>query len=177
MPGVAVKPAVLAELQRQLNHELSASHGYEALALWCEDKNFKGFARYFYKQSAEERVHARKLSTHLLSRGVLPELAAIPAPKGKFKSLMDVARQAQAMEQANTAGIHAAYKVAGQEEDYAAQVLLQWFIAEQTEEEDWADEMVERVEAASCAGGLSDLDRHIERYLSDEVVEGAEGAG
>jgi ferritin len=39
-------------------------------------------------------------------------------------------------------------------------------------EEAWCLEMVERVERASCAGGLSDLDRHIERYLEDEVKTG-----
>jgi ferritin len=171
MPGIAVKPAVLTELQRQLNHELAASHNYQALALWCEDRNFKGFARYFHKQADEERGHARKFIAHLLDRGVLPDLAAIPAPKGKFNTLMEVARQAQTMEQANTAGINAAYKAALREEDFPAQVLLQWFISEQTEEEDWADEMVDRVDAANCAGGLSDLDRHIERYLEDEVVD------
>jgi ferritin len=172
MPGIPVKPDVLTELQRQLNHELSAAYGYEALALWCEDKNFKGFARYFHKQAHEERGHARKFMAHLIDRGVLPELLPIPAPKGQFKTIMDVARQAQAMEQANTAGINAAYKAANRAEDYPAQVLLQWFITEQMEEENWVDEMVERVEAASCAGGLSDLDRHIAGYLSDEVVEG-----
>ena len=72
------------------------------------------------------------------------------------------------MEQANTAGINAAYEVALRERDFPAQVLLQWFINEQVEEEAWADEMVERIEVAGCSGGLMDLDRHIERYLSDE---------
>jgi ferritin len=42
---------------------------------------------------------------------------------------------------------------------------MQWFINEQVEEEAWCLEMVQRVERATCAGGLSDLDRHIERYL------------
>jgi ferritin len=42
---------------------------------------------------------------------------------------------------------------------------MQEFIKEQVEEEAWCLEMVERVQAANCAGGLSDLDRHIERYL------------
>jgi ferritin len=49
---------------------------------------------------------------------------------------------------------------------------MQWFVNEQVEEEAWCLEMVERVERASCAGGLSDLDRHIERYLEDEVKTG-----
>jgi len=39
------------------------------------------------------------------------------------------------------------------------------------EEEDWSSEMVDRVQAATCAGSLSDLDRHIERYLEEEVRE------
>ena len=168
MPGVPVKPTVLAELTRQLNHELSAAHNYVALGLWCDDQNLKGFARFFYKQASEEREHASKFMTHLIDRGVLPELASISTPKGKFESLMAVANQARAMEQANTAGINAAYEVAVREKDYPAQVLLQWFINEQVEEEKWADEMVERIEVAGCAGGLMDLDRHIERYLSDE---------
>src|SRR5207245_579869 len=140
-----------------LNHELAASHNYHALALWCEDQNFKGFARYFHEQAAEEQVHARKFIAHLLDRGVLPELAQIPAPKAKFKSLLDVAKQAQTMEQSNTAGIHQAYEAATKEKDYPAHVFLQWFINEQVEEEDWADEMVDRIEQANCAGGLSDL--------------------
>jgi ferritin len=172
MPGVAVKAAVAAELQRQLNQELSSAHEYQALSLWCEDQNFKGFARYFDKQASEERVHARKFMQHLLDRAVVPELAQIAAPKGKFKSLMDIAKHAQTMERSNTTGIHSAYEMAAKEKDYPAQVLLHWFINEQVEEEDWADEMVDRVERASCAGGLMDLDRHIERYLSEEGIKG-----
>lgn len=168
MPGIPVKPTVLAELTRQLNHELSAAHNYVALALWCDDQNLKGFARFFHKQAAEEREHAGKFTAHLIDRGVRPELAQIAAPRGNFGTLMDVAQHARSMEQANTAGINAAYEVALREKDYPAQVLLQWFINEQVEEEGWADEMVERIEVAGCSGGLMDLDRHIERYLSDE---------
>ena len=50
-------------------------------------------------------------------------------------------------------------------------MLMQWYITEQVEEEAWTLEMLERVEAASCAGGMSDLDRHIERYLESEKAE------
>jgi ferritin len=157
MPGIAIKPRVLAELVRQLNHELSAAYAYESLAHWCEYQNFKGFARYFHKQAGEERAHARKFTAHLLDRGVLPELHQVPAPKVEFESLLDIARQAQSMERANTVGIHQAYDAALAEKDFPSQVLLHWFINEQVEEEDWADEMVERVEAAGCSGGIMDL--------------------
>jgi ferritin len=168
MPGLPINPAVLAELQRQLNHELAAAHAYTALAVWCVDQNLKGFAQYFYKQSVEERAHAQRFIDHLLDRGQLPELRDLPAPRGRFDALLDVARQAQQMERDNTAGVNAVYEVALREKDYPAQVMLHWFINEQVEEEDWTDEMVERVESAGCAGALSDLDRHIDRYLSHD---------
>lgn len=174
MAGTTIAQPVLTELQRQLNHELFAAHGYLALSLWCEDKNFKGFARYFLKQADEERAHARKFIDHLLDRQVLPSVTELAAPKGQFKSLMDVAKQALAMEQANTAGINAAYEAALKAKDYPSMVLLQWFITEQVEEEDWANEMVDRVQEAGCAGALSDLDRHIERYLTEKVADGGD---
>jgi ferritin len=175
MPGMPIKPAVLSELQRQLNQELGAAHAYLALAVWCEDRNFKGFSRYFHKQAAEERLHAQKFMDHLLDRGVLPEIRALEAPRAQFQDLLEVARHAQAMERANTAGINSVYEAAMRENDLPAQVLLHWFINEQVEEEDWADEMVDRVQQATCAGGVSDLDRHIERYLADSGKP--EGAG
>jgi ferritin len=64
------------------------------------------------------------------------------------------------------AAMRAVYETALAAKDYPAQVLMQWFINEQIEEEAWCLEMVERVQAANCAGGFSDLDRHIERYLA-----------
>jgi ferritin len=110
---------------------------------------------------------------HLLDRGVMTVTTALPGPKTEFSSVLDIARQAQAMEASNTAGINAAYEAALREKDYPAQVLLHAFIQEQVEEENWADEMVSRVEDAACAGAMSFLDRHIERQLEEEGVNAA----
>ena len=167
MPGIAVHPAVVAELQRQLNHEWSASHSYEAMALWCENQNYKGFARFFLKQAGEEREHARKLMGHLLDRGILPSLTDIKSPRAAFQNVMEVATHAQSQERANTVGVNAAFEAALREKDYPAQVMLQWFVNEQVEEENWADELVDRIARAQCSGGMAELDRHIDRYLSE----------
>ena len=167
MPSVAIAPQLLSELQRQLNHELGAAHAYTGLAIWCFEQNLKGFSRYFYKQAGEEREHAQKFIDHLLDRAALPMLTAIAAPRTAFDSLIDVARHARDMEQANTRGINQAYEVAVAQKDYPAQVLLHWFINEQVEEEAWADEMVARAEASTTPGGMQALDRHLERYLAD----------
>jgi ferritin len=172
MPGLSIKPAVLTEIQRQLNHELAAAHAYTALAVWCAEQNLKGFSRFFHTQAGEERQHAQRFMDHLIDRGVMPVLKELAAPRTKFKGLLEVARHARAMEQTNTEGIHRCHEVAMKAGDYPAQVALQWFITEQVEEEAWCDEMVDRVEAADTPAGLMQLDRHIEKFLSEKAHEG-----
>lgn len=170
MATAKIPSKVVTELQRQYNQELGAAHSYRALSVWCEAQNFKGFACYFDKQAAEEYSHAKKIAAHLLDRRALPETAAIAAPKQNFRGLLEVAQQAQAMEVTNTEGIHAVYEAALAGKDYPAQVLMHWFINEQVEEERWSTEMVERVQSATCAGSLSDLDRHIDRLLAERLT-------
>jgi ferritin len=168
----AMSDAVRNELQRQFNHELMAAHHYEALAWWCAHRTLPGFARFFRHQAAEEREHAARIGRHLLDRGVQPVMESVPAPRMDFASLLDVARHAQTLEAANSRGIQTAYEAAVTARDYPAQVLLHWFINEQVEEEAWTAEMVTRVEAATCAGALLDLDRHIERLLESDKSAG-----
>jgi ferritin len=171
MPTSKIPAKVVEELNRQFNQELGAAHSYLALSIWCDTRNLKGFGRYFVKQAGEERAHAERILKHLTDRGVTAQVTALPAPKQDFKTLLEVAQQAQAQEHANTLGVNAVYEVALAAKDLPVQVLMHWFINEQVEEEDWSTEMVERVEAATCAGSASDLDRHIERYLEQEVRE------
>jgi ferritin len=171
MPKSKVSEKVIVELVRQFNQELAAAHSYLALSVWCDIRNFKGFGKYFVKQEAEEHRHAEKILKHLTDRGVTAEVAAVPAPKQEFRTLLEVALQAQTQEHTNTLGINAVYEAAVAAKDFPAQVLMHWFINEQVEEEDWSTEMVERVQTATCAGSTSDLDRHIERYLEEEVRE------
>jgi ferritin len=170
MSKTRIPKPVLGELNRQLNDELAAAHNYLALSLWCADHNLKGFAGFFTKQAAEEREHADKIVAHLIDRQALPDLAPIAAPNQKFASLLEVAQHARIMEQNNTAGINAVYEAAVTARDYPAQVLMHWFINEQVEEEAWATEIVERIQNATCAGSLFDLDRHISKVLEGDAT-------
>lgn len=160
--------AVLSELNRQINQELSAAYGYQAVSVWCESQNFVGCASFFARQAGEEREHAGKIIKHLVDRGAEPAFAALPAPKQAFQSLLEVALLVQAMEQENTRGINTVFEAALAAKDYPTQVLMHWFIAEQVEEEKWAAELVARVQGAICAGSISSLDRHIVDFLVDK---------
>ena len=168
MADSKIPAKVVSELNRQINQELGAAHSYLALSIWCEEQNLKGFAAFFGKQATEEHEHARKIIAHLTDRRASPDLGAINAPKQKFRSLLEAARQAQEMERANTQGVYAVYEAGFPAKDDPAQVVMHWLLNERVEEDRWRQEWVERVESATCPGSLSDRDRHIERLLAPD---------
>lgn len=159
-------PSLQTVLNSQAEHERFASASYLALAHWCSDQEYNGFARFFYTQSQEETEHMLKIQNHLLDREVLPVLEALAAPVSTFSNLTLAAQHALKLERENTLGIEKAYAAALDANDYGAQVLLQWFIAEQVEEEAWATKMVTLCRRAECSGAVYNLDRHINKELS-----------
>lgn len=126
----------------QIHKELYSSYLYLSMAAYFEDKNLSGFAHWMRIQEAEEREHAMKLYDFLLERGGKVTLKAIDAPKTEWTSTLEVAEEVAAHEAFVTASIYALYETALKEKDYPAQVMLQWFISEQVEEEKNAAEIV-----------------------------------
>jgi len=126
----------------QINKELYSSYLYLSMAAYFEDRNLSGFAHWMRIQEAEEREHAMKIYDFILERGGKVNLKAIDAPKTEWKSSLEVAEEVAAHEATVTASIYSLYETALREKDYPAQVMLQWFISEQVEEEKNAAEIV-----------------------------------
>jgi len=119
----------------QINKELYSSYLYLSMAAYFEDTNLPGFAHWMRAQEAEEREHAMKFYDFLLERGGRVMLKAIDAPRTEWKSPLEAAEEVAAHEAKVTASIYSLYETALKEKDYPAQVMLQWFINEQVEEE------------------------------------------
>ena len=137
--------AVNAAIEAQVGHEFHASQTYLSMAGYFEAESLGGFASWMREQSREEIEHAMKLFDFLVDRGVAPRLPALPEPPHGFEGALVAFEAAFAHEQKVTSQIHALYELALQEKDYQAQVLLQWFITEQLEEEKLTGGMVERL--------------------------------
>lgn len=129
-------------MNEQINKELFSSYLYLSMAAYFECRNLPGFANWMRIQSDEEREHAMKFYEHILERGGEVSLKAIDAPKSSWSSTLQVAEEVAAHEAKVTASIYALYELAQKEKDYPAQVMLQWFISEQVEEEKNAAEIV-----------------------------------
>jgi ferritin len=147
-----ISDAMQKAINDQINKELFSSYLYLSMAAYFEDGNLPGFAKWMYMQADEERGHGMKLFEHLVDRGGRVTLAPIAGPETQWKSNLEVFKQVQAHEAAVTASIHALYEVALKEKDYPAQVLLQWFINEQVEEEKNAADIVRQLELIDARG-------------------------
>ena len=138
MIGKAMQDA----MNEQINKELFSSYLYLSMAAYFEDKSLPGFANWMRLQADEEREHAMKFYDFILERGGKVHLKAIEAPKTEWSSNMEVVEEVAAHEAKVTASIYSLYELALKEKDYPAQVMLQWFITEQVEEESNAAEIV-----------------------------------
>jgi ferritin len=137
-----ISKAMQDAMNEQINKELYSSYLYLSMAAYFADRNLSGFAHWMRVQEAEERGHAMKLYDFILERGGRVLLKGIEAPKTEWKSSLEVAEEVAAHEAKVTASIYALYETALAEKDYPAQIMLQWFISEQVEEEKNAAEIV-----------------------------------
>jgi ferritin len=144
--------AVKEAINEQIKHEFYSSYLYLSMAGSFEVAHLSGFAHWMYKQSEEERKHAMKLFNFLLDRGEHVQLLSIDQPPNAFRSPLDTFEQALDHEKDITSRIHRLYELSVQENDYPAQVMLHWFVAEQVEEEKSASEIVERLRMAGDDG-------------------------
>ena len=136
----------------QINKELYSSYLYLSMAAHFESVNLPGAAKWMQVQAAEEREHGMKFFQHLADRGGKVQLKAIAAPQTDWKTSLDAFKQVQEHEAAVTASIYALYELALREKDYPAQVMLQWFIDEQVEEEKNAADIVQQLELIEAKG-------------------------
>lgn len=155
-------------MNEQINKEMFSSYLYLSMAAYFEDKNLPGFANWVRLQADEEREHAMKFYDFILERGGRVELKAIEAPKTEWGSNLEVAEEVAAHEAKVTASINNLYELALKEKDYPAQVMLQWFITEQVEEESSAAQIVADLKLIEERGtAVLMLDKQLGKRVSE----------
>lgn len=135
-------------LNRQINKELFAAYLYLSMCAHFESRSLNGFARWMRAQAREELDHAMRIFDHLNERGARVELAALDEPSGEFGEPVEAFAQALDHERAVTQMIHELYDMATEKHDHATQLLLEWFITEQVEEEDSVGTVVDQLRMA-----------------------------
>ena len=140
-------------INNQIQAEMDSAYIYLAMSVYSEAKNLRGFASWLKAQYQEETTHAFKLLNYLVERGGTVKLQTIAAPATDFGSPVEVFQKVLAHEIHITSLINKLYELAIAEKDYAAQIFLQWFIAEQVEEEGNATAILERLKMVGTSNG------------------------
>lgn len=151
-------------INNQIQAELYSAHLYLAMSLYSEEKNLLGFANWLKIQYQEETSHAMKLMAYLQERGGSVKLQAIAAPPADFGTPLEMFEKVLEHEQHITSLINKLYEVALTEKDYAAQIMLQWFIEEQVEEEASASAILERLRmVGNSTGSMLYIDKELKK--------------
>lgn len=153
---------VLEGLRLQIQKELYSAYYYLSMSAHFVSMNLPGFAHWTRKQFEEETSHGIKLFDFIHERGGRVTLEAIEKPPAEFKSPLDVMTKVLEHERSVTASINALYELAVREKDYPTQIMLEWFIKEQVEEERSATDVINMLKMIGDApAGLLMLDRQL----------------
>jgi ferritin len=140
-----IGPKMLDALNAHVQDELYSANLYLAMSAYCEASAFKGFGRWLRVQHEEELEHARKILDYVIARGGKANLGAIAAPPREFGNILQVFEAVGEHERKVSEAVDRLHATATAEKDTAAQVFLQWFIAEQVEEEASVAEIVDKL--------------------------------
>ena len=122
-------------LVEQVGHELRAHQDYLGIALYFQRQSLLRWSRFFRKQAIEEAAHATRIMDFLTDNEIDFELR-VPAGAGtRFESALAAAQAALASERSMSERFRTASQLALDERDHTSHQFLQWFLAEQVEEE------------------------------------------
>jgi len=149
-------------IDEQINAEIWSAYLYLSMSAYFERQNLRGFANWTKIQWQEEITHAIKFFDFVHSRGgqvILKPIAAVPAD---WKNAIEVFSETLKHEQHVTALINNLANIAVEEKDHATNSMLQWFIAEQIEEEANAEQILVQLKMIGDNGyGMLMLDREL----------------
>jgi ferritin len=127
--------AMINKLNEQLNLELYSSLFYQQMSAWCNYHGFEGSAAFLRRHAKEEMNHMQRLFDYLIDTGSMPVIGQVVSPTAEFSSLEALYQRTFKHEQHITHKINELAHIAMTTQDYSTFNFLQWYVAEQHEEE------------------------------------------
>ncbi len=152
-----------AALNKQIRIEAESSQTYLSMACWAEIQGLEGVAQFMYAQSDEERQHMLKLIKYVNERGGHSIVTDLKAPKTSFGNFKEMFEELYKHELFVSDSINKLVHITFEEKDYATHNFLQWYVAEQIEEEAQAKTILDKINLiGEDRGGLYLFDRDIQ---------------
>ena len=122
------------QLNAQIGNELGAHNQYLAVAVHFDALTMPRMAAFFYAQALEERAHAMMMVQYLLDTDADVTIPGVDAPESAFADVVAPLELALDQEKRVTGQINTLLRIAREENDFASEQFMQWFIKEQVEE-------------------------------------------
>ena len=149
-------------LNNQIRIEAESSQIYLSMACWAEVNGLEGIAQFMYAQSDEERAHMLKLIKYVNERGGHAQITDLKAPKTSYDTFKGMFEELYNHEMFVSNSINELVHITFSEKDYATHNFLQWYVAEQIEEEAQAKSILDKINLiGDDKGGLYLFDRDI----------------
>lgn len=162
-------------MNEQIKHETFSAYLYYSMAAYFHSKSLDGMAQWMKAQAQEELAHALRFFNHINDRGGRIELQAIEKPQLEWESPIAAFKAALQHEEFITGKINDLAKIADEENDRAASIMLQWFVTEQVEEEASVTAVIDMLKLVSDSGhGVLMADRELGTRVAGPILPAAE---
>ncbi len=160
-----LKPQMVQKLNEQVTAEMYASNLYLQMSAWSEEQGLSGAAAFFRQHVPEELAHRDKFIDYLIECDAPVVVGAVAAPPTEYKSLVEVINKAFEHEQVVTRLINELAELALELKDFNTFNMLQFFIAEQREEEGLFRGIIDQVKLVAFKGETGEAMYMINQYL------------
>ena len=153
-------------LEKALNDQIAsenyASHYYLSMASWCDKSGLHGSAGFLYMHADQERAHMMKLFHYVNDAGGHAQVNCFKEPPRAYKDLENVFKLVLKNEQLVSAQINRLVDACLKESDHSTFNVLQWYVAEQHEEELLFTRILDLIKITGLEGrGLFLVDKEI----------------
>ncbi|WP_367280153.1 ferritin [Nocardioides sp.] len=157
------------QLNAQIGNELAAHNQYLACAVYFDAQTMPQMAAFFYGQALEEREHAMMMVRYLLDTDSDVVIPGVAAPVPTFADVVAPVALALDQERRVTEQINALLRIAREENDFASEQFMQWFIKEQVEEVATMSDLLAVV--TRNVGDVEDIEEYVAREQRGEGAD------
>lgn len=162
-----LKEKVLKKLNDQINLEFYSSNLYLQMSAWSDKKGYEGCTAFLLDHAREEMEHMQRLFDYVNECGSMAIVGSIDAPPTSYESISNMFEMILKHEQYVTQSINELVDLTFSEKDFSTFNFLQWYVAEQHEEEKLFQSILARLNVIGTDGrGLYHFDQQITRYIN-----------
>ena len=133
-------------LNEQINKEFYSGYLYLSMSAHLKELGLCGFASWTRLQAKEEVEHGLKIFDYIINNDSFVTLKQIRTPDFEFQGIISIFNRILEHEKCITRSVMEIAQKAEEEGDRTTLNFIEWFIAEQNEEEEAVKNIIKRLE-------------------------------